>query len=442
MRRAFPLPLLLALPGAAPVIASAQSEPPPATFWVTHLGAAGPGSFRAAVDAANAHPGADHVRFARGLAGTVPMNGPALTIEDALHVHGPGGTQIRLRGDSQNGILRILARAGEVVLEGLYLTDAGDGAIVNEGAILTVDACTLRANFGARGAAIASYGGDLYLRRSIVRDNYSEARGGEQDGLGGGVYARDAAVTIDASRLSANIAESLGGGLYADLPAEGALLVRDSVIDVNAAWSQAGGLAVMTHGGPPAGVINSTISGNRSTRYAAVWFQGGLVVNNSTIADNYGVMMEIPGLCAGLCAAGRDNELWLNSTLLAANRDAFGDGYDLVPTAQATHVSHSLVERMPDLPFDDRGGNRLNVDPRLGPLLDNGGALPTQALAAGSPAIDAGINPSLLQHDQRGGCHARVVGSAPDIGAYEYQPGSGIGGRPRFPFCAPMPRRR
>ncbi len=35
--------------------------------------------------------------------------------------------------------------------------------------------------------------------------------------------------------------------------------------------------------------------------------------------------------------------------------------------------------------------DRLNVDPRLGPLQDNGGVTPTHALLASSPAIDAGV---------------------------------------------------
>lgn len=423
MRQSLLFPLLLAAAGLQAATAVEPSSPAPVTLWVTQLGADGAGSLHAAVEAANVHPGPDRIRFARGLYGTIPMIGPALTITDEVHIQGPGGTSIRLRGDGQNTILRVVASAGMTTIKGLYLTDAGDSAIVNEGAMLMIDGCTLHANFGARGAALASYGGDLHVRRSIVRDNYAEMRGGDLDGLGGGIYARDTSVTIEASRLSANTAESAGGGLYADIPEEATLLVRDSLIDSNSAWSQGGGVILVENGDSPSGFLNSTISGNRSVRNASIWFDGPLVINNSTVTDNYSPGMEIPGICPGLCGAGGKAELWLTSTLLSANRDLHGNGYDLASAARGTHVSHSLIERASEGAIgDDRGGNRIGVDPRIGPLLDNGGVLPTHALAADSPAIDAGTNPSLLQYDQRGACHARVIGSAIDIGAYEYRP--------------------
>lgn len=64
-------------------------------------------------------------------------------------------------------------------------------------------------------------------------------------------------------------------------------------------------------------------------------------------------------------------------------------------------------------------GNLSGLDPRLGPLQDNGGPTPTMALQPGSPAIDAGSNPLDLTADQRG-YKSRVVGAAADMGAYEF----------------------
>lgn len=436
MRQLVLLPLLLGI--AALPAQAAPAVPASSSLWVTRLDSSGPGSLRAAIEAANARPGADHIRFARGLVGSIALDGPPLEIRDALHIHGPGSDQLRLRGDYQSRMFHIIDSAGEVTLSGLYLTDAGDSAIVNDGASLTVADCVLRANYGVRGAAIASYGGDLYVRRTTIRDNYGEALGGARDGLGGGIYSIGTAVVIEASRVSSNYAEALGGGIYADLPTEGALVVRDSVIDANAAVTQGGGLVLHANGGPPSGILNSTISGNRSIRNAALWFDGGLVINNSTVTDNYSPGMEIPGACAGLCGAGRHSELWLTSTLLSANTDIHGNGYDLVAVPGGAHVSHSLIQRVAERAIDDdRGGNLLGVDPRIGPLLDNGGALPTHALAPDSPAIDAGLNPSLFHYDQRGACHARVVGAAADIGAYEYRSSAASGGRRRQMPCLP-----
>ena len=75
-------------------------------------------------------------------------------------------------------------------------------------------------------------------------------------------------------------------------------------------------------------------------------------------------------------------------------------------------------------------GNLVGLDPKLGPLQDNGGPTPTIALLPGSPAIGAGSDPLNLTSDQRG-YSPRVVGTAADIGAYEVgatAPSSGGGG--------------
>ncbi len=60
------------------------------------------------------------------------------------------------------------------------------------------------------------------------------------------------------------------------------------------------------------------------------------------------------------------------------------------------------------------------ADPMLGPLANNGGDTFTQALLAGSPAIDAALPSDAPATDQRG--VARPLGATADIGAYEYDP--------------------
>ena len=60
-------------------------------------------------------------------------------------------------------------------------------------------------------------------------------------------------------------------------------------------------------------------------------------------------------------------------------------------------------------------GDTSTDEPSLLPLTtDNGGVTATHALAAGSPAIDAGANPDSLVSDQRGFPHHRVVGISAD----------------------------
>ena len=59
------------------------------------------------------------------------------------------------------------------------------------------------------------------------------------------------------------------------------------------------------------------------------------------------------------------------------------------------------------------------IDPRLGPLQDNGGPTWTMALLPGSPAIEAGVAVPGVIADQRG--VSRPQGRAVDIGAFELQ---------------------
>src|SRR5439155_8255139 len=63
-------------------------------------------------------------------------------------------------------------------------------------------------------------------------------------------------------------------------------------------------------------------------------------------------------------------------------------------------------------------GDRQDIDPRLGLLQDNGGPTETEALLAGSPAIDGGDTCGAL--DQRDTTRPR--GSSCDIGPYEFAP--------------------
>jgi hypothetical protein len=71
--------------------------------------------------------------------------------------------------------------------------------------------------------------------------------------------------------------------------------------------------------------------------------------------------------------------------------------------------------------FQNRSNSFNNVDPKLGPLADNGGSTLTMALLPGSPALDAiaAVNTTATT-DQRN--MARPAGSGADIGAFELGP--------------------
>jgi hypothetical protein len=85
-------------------------------------------------------------------------------------------------------------------------------------------------------------------------------------------------------------------------------------------------------------------------------------------------------------------------------------GYNLVGDNTGCTFSQTTGDQM--------GAGTTAIDPKLGPLQDNGGPTLTQALRLDSPAIDSGGASGCLATDQRG--VARPEGVACDIGAYEF----------------------
>lgn len=156
-------------------------------------------------------------------------------------------------------------------------------------------------------------------------------------------------------------------------------------------------------------IINTTISDNHIGGIAQ---RGGeLTLNNVTIAENTGG--------AGLNVSG--GTLTMQNTLVAKNgspeqpTDCAGT---VVSARRNLFGSISECDYTPGL--GDLTGNTGSVlDPRLGPLADNGGPTLTHALLEGSPAIDSGNNITCAATDQRG--VARPLGAVCDIGAYETQ---------------------
>ena len=110
-------------------------------------------------------------------------------------------------------------------------------------------------------------------------------------------------------------------------------------------------------------------------------------------------------------------EVLFTNTIIAENSawtapDCFG---------VVNSLGHNLVGDGIACDFNTASGDQVGfqfpVDPKLGPLQDNGGPTKTHALLEGSPAIGAGDQESAPETDQRG--VARPQGEGSDIGAYE-----------------------
>lgn len=144
-------------------------------------------------------------------------------------------------------------------------------------------------------------------------------------------------------------------------------------------------------------------------------------------------MQELPQRLYSEIGAGDDcglPDVKIRNTIIAKNTDNFGNprclrarplvGYNLIGNTAGTEI------------VADTTGNRLNVDPKLGPQ-DNGGPTLTRGLPSGSPALDRG-DAGVTTKDQRG--YKRPVdfadvmnapsGDGSDIGAFEVQAGTPI----------------
>src|SRR5207237_4123339 len=100
-----------------------------------------------------------------------------------------------------------------------------------------------------------------------------------------------------------------------------------------------------------------------------------------------------------------------------------------------TSQGNNLIGNVGTASFPAAAGDQIGspatpIDPKVGPLANNGGPTQTRALLPTSTAINAGNNALALGldgqplvNDQRGPGFARIVGSAVDIGAFEVQAG-------------------
>jgi hypothetical protein len=190
----------------------------------------------------------------------------------------------------------------------------------------------------------------------------------------------------------------------------GTLIVKGVTFVRNVARSEGGALA--SRGGGVT-VINSTFTENRAGRAGGgLADRGGMVtVTNCTFSDN------LARTGGGLFS---DGSLLVRNTILANS----GAASDCVARGAFDPAStHNVIEASAGC-----GEPISREDPRLAPLGDYNGPVPTMPLGGGSLAINLGDNAAALDEDggrlhwdQRGNGDPRVVAGFTDIGAFETQ---------------------
>ncbi|HEX9000675.1 MAG TPA: choice-of-anchor Q domain-containing protein, partial [Blastocatellia bacterium] len=371
--------------GAAVDIGAFELLPNPVV--VTNTNDAGAGSLRQAIlDTNFIGAGADAISFSAlfNTAQTINLASALPNITDSLTINGPGANLLTLRRDT-GGDYRIFNIPGS----GLNVTLSG----------LTIS----NGRVNGAGGGIASFS-NLTLTNCLISGN--EAVGD----IGGGVFLGSANGTFTGSTFSGNTAANRGGGISYE---------TGSAINMTLT------------------LTNCTVSGNTATGAGAggglfnLMFAGTstLQVTNCTFANNVGSLADTGGIRIGAIGAGTTATTILRNTIIA-NSTGANLGAATASGGVATITSQGF-----NLTSDGGGGflnqatDKINANPFLAPLADNGGPTPTHALLLGSAALDAGDNTgSGVTTDQRGAGFLRTVnlpnanaGDGTDIGAYEAQ---------------------
>lgn len=280
----------------------------------------------------------------------------------------------------------------------------------------------LDANHLSRIFKVDSATSSVVIGNLVIRGG--RALGGEQERDGGAI--RTGSGNYELSIVGCDFLDNAAGG-------GGAISTLNSVVSITSSTFTGNfladpavdvsprGSAVWLSGGATTSIEQSTFFLNYSLRASAGSAiraeTNDLQISNSTIDLNPkgGVSSPAPEVSVANSTISNNGvfgfELDGNGTVSFVIRDSIiadnelGCSFDV--GFLSTSVGYSLDEDN-SCGFFPGGGNLIGVDPKLGPLADNGGSTRTKLLLAGSPALDAG-NPAVpggpgtcLAADQRG----------------------------------------
>jgi hypothetical protein len=297
------------------------------------------------------------------------------------------------------------------------------GGICNVGdsytAILSLTSSTVSGNIAGQdgGGVYNDHGGSLSVSFSTLALNHA------LQGNGGGLCNLSAA-TLSYSTLKQNAAHGDGGGVFNSGAYSDVLLqVAGCALASNQA-ARGGGLF---NAGAQATVENSTLAQNSAGTGGGVCdFARSLTLLSDTVAGNAasvvgGGIYDPPDALGSLFPSGT----FLHNTIVARNFVSSTTSFP--PGRSPSDVTGPIRSAGANLIQAPAGAtvrptkagvhDLFGVDPRLGPLQDNGGPTWTMALLSGSPAIGAG-EPAGPMTDQRGLTRLLYPGGHIDIGAF------------------------
>jgi len=393
-------------------------------------------TLRAAIQEANARPGADTVNVPAGTYTITLLNSVHedravdgdLDITDSLTLTGAGAaktiiTTTRAPIDVGERILHILGPItvdirGVTIRGASFLFFVDGGAIANIDATLSVTQSVItRGSVEGHGGGIFNNRGTVTIRESRIAENFAEIGGG------GGIANRDGTIIVIDSTISNNATdEGEAAGL---LNVQGTMMIVNSTIADNGAGENLAGGLFNDRG--LVVVTNTTFTGNRSGTLDRdtsggniVNVDGTITLTNVTIARN-GAAFPLPGGSRGGGLLNLRGRITMHNSLLAHNMAENGPDCSGVITS----LGYNIIGNLAGCTFV-RGPSDNVGDPRLGdfePSTTPGrGHIP---LLAGSAAIDRGLSPTCgavdqLNQSRRDG--NAVGGTQCDRGAVEFQP--------------------
>lgn len=390
------------------------------TLLVTSTASHGKGTFAAAVRKASQRKPLDTIRFRRRLRGVIHLRGD-VEVPSGLRIIGNGyGSgygngknegRVALRGPAEGVDLEFTA-GNAWKLDQLYLdrvavtghfaaghlkltrsTISGDGSAVGTGVVIAPrnrygesELTISRSTVEGFETGVITIDATADIGRSVIRDNIG----------GGGVYSAFwSGIDVRASTISGNQLDPEGDFPYGGAGARGGYYAGVDLYNTTVT-----GNSVVGEGGYGGAVAyNVEVSGSTLTG------------NSAPTGGGVGAPSD-PSNVLGIAGAG---DVTLSNSIVSGNSATAPGGE---PDCDGHPVF--LMSRGGNL-FGDPGTcetkptDLFGLDPKLGPLQDNGGHTPTVALKEGSPAIGLAVEDLATERDQRG-----VSRDAdPDSGAYE-----------------------
>ena len=309
-------------------------------------------------------------------------------------------------------------------LDGFIITG---GNVSADSADVYVNNVLVQRNCGGGIYAISKYESSPTLANLVIRDNQAEQ-------YGGGIYnyseSGNASPKLENVAILSNFADERGGGFFND-GMNASPELRNVNITGNLATFHGGGLFCIAEQMTAPYLENVLIAGNKATSGAGVYIialeeDATPIITNATICHN---KAAANGNGGGLFVSAytalakleiRNTVIWGNRSNTVDNLIVYGESN---PTSSwlETHISNSFIEGMiedNELGYDNRDPMFFDpVDAELAPTVSGYG---NYRLSPESPLIDQGNNAFVtLSKDLDG--QTRIVGSAVDIGAYEYQ---------------------